>query len=94
MIYESDWEITADSFGSECPTNWAEIADFLNDKIRPRYEQLLEVYEKYDADEAEYADVEAAERAFRDFTDWLWENYLNEYPDAPEGIMNEEEEES
>jgi len=28
--------ITADSFGSECPANWEEIADFLNEIIRKR----------------------------------------------------------
>lgn len=28
--------ITADSFGSEIPANWEEIADFLNEIIRER----------------------------------------------------------
>ncbi len=26
-----------DSFGADCPTNWEEIADYLNDKYRELY---------------------------------------------------------
>ena len=31
MMY--DYHVTADSFGADCPENWEEIADFLNDMI-------------------------------------------------------------
>lgn len=33
IINRDDYRITMDSFGSICPANWEEIADYLNDKI-------------------------------------------------------------
>ena len=39
--------ITAESFGSNCPQNWEEIADFLNEIIE----------EKIEADNLDYRDA-------------------------------------
>ena len=44
--------ITMDSFGSECPSNWEEIADFLNALIEERGiendpEELDQLWEDY-----------------------------------------------
>ena len=44
--------ITMDSFGSECPSNWEEIADFLNALIEERgiendTEELDQLWEDY-----------------------------------------------
>ena len=44
--------ITADSFGSEIPANWEEIADFLNNIIRERgieddHNEVNELWEAY-----------------------------------------------
>lgn len=44
--------ITMDSFGSECPSNWEEIADFLNAIIEERGiendpEELDQLWEDY-----------------------------------------------
>lgn len=44
--------ITMDSFGSECPSNWEEIADFLNAIIEERgiendLDELDQLWEDY-----------------------------------------------
>ena len=51
--------ITVDSFGSECPTNWEEIADFLNEFIDSELESM--------------GDVD--EREKRDAIDEIWERF-------------------
>ena len=46
------YRITEDSFGSVCPENWQEIADYLNDKIAQRFDELER--DNADADEYRY----------------------------------------
>lgn len=65
----NDYEITMDSFGSECPTNWEEIADFLNDIIETYVDELTTT----DEDGVESTDW----RELRDKTEQLWEDYWN-----------------
>lgn len=55
------YRFTEDSFGSECPDNWQEIADYLNDKIARRFDELER--DNADADEYRYE------------ADSIWENY-------------------
>lgn len=45
---------TVDSFGSNCPDNWEEIVDYLNDKIDPST-SIEEIWELYCADTLEGA---------------------------------------
>lgn len=55
-------EFTVESFGSNCPTNWEEICDYLNEKIEDGMDKddLEEIWETYcnggyaDAPEAEF----------------------------------------
>lgn len=64
--------IDADSFGAECPTNWEEIADYLNEKL---------------TDWAE-ANPDADQYEARDYADSVWENYWHgDYKDAPEAVV-------
>ena len=44
------YRITEDSFGSVCPENWQEIADYLNCKIAERFDEL----DRENADDNEY----------------------------------------
>ena len=62
------YRFTEDSFGSECPDNWEEVADYLNSKIAERFDEL----EKENADDDEY----------RYEADAIWENYCNGEYDA------------
>ena len=62
------YRITEDSFGSVCPKNWEEVADYLNDKIARRFDEL----ERDNADSDEY----------RYEADAIWENYCNGEYDA------------
>lgn len=76
-----DWHINMDSFGDTCPSNWEEIADYLNAIIEAK-EDLFE-------------DGELT-RDGRDFIEQLWEQYCSgDLPDAPKpvGINGEDEEE-
>lgn len=62
--------ITMDSFGDFCPTNWEEIASYLNDKI----DAIIDSY----GDNAEY-DPDCADDIRR-----VWEDYCNgKFDDAP-----------
>lgn len=73
-----DWHINMDSFSGTCPSNWEEIADYLNDIIEAR-EDLFE-------------DGELTLDG-RDFIDRLWEQYCSgDLPDAPKpaGINGED----
>lgn len=60
-------EITMDSFGTNCPTNWEEIADYLN--------QIIETYitetTTMDADGIEMVDDDE----LRERVNALWESY-------------------
>lgn len=62
------YRFTEDSFGSECPDNWEEVADYLNSQIAERFGEL----ERENADDYEYH-CEA---------DAIWENYCNGAYDA------------
>lgn len=66
----NNYEITMDSFGENLPTNWEEIAAYLNERINT-------IIEKY-GDDADY-DMECKEEIYK-----LWEDYCNgEINDAP-----------
>lgn len=41
----NNYHITMESFGAECPMNWQEIANFLNDKIDELVEETDSEYE-------------------------------------------------
>ena len=69
----NDPHITMDSFGQDCPQNWQEIADYLNERI----DAILAKY----GDDAEYS------RDCSDEIAQLWESYWNgELTDAPAAI--------
>ena len=55
------YRFTEDSFGSECPDNWEEIADLLNDRLRAAFEE----FDRIGADKYEYQ--EAADDIWEDF---------------------------
>lgn len=55
------------SFGSECPVNWEEIADALNDIANERMEGM----------------PDADEREIHEMTDDIWEQYWHGETDAP-----------
>lgn len=59
------YEITMNSFGSECPANWEEIADYLNDIIDGYIDELTTT----DEDGMETID----EDTLRERVDALWE---------------------
>lgn len=55
------YRFTEDSFGSECPDNWEEITDLLNDRLRAAFEE----FDANGADDYEYQ--EAADDIWEDF---------------------------
>lgn len=71
--------IYMDSFGQECPANWQEIADYLNEKI-DALEDITDSNGVLTADG-------------RDEVDQIWEDYWNAYhsdalpEDAPVPIV-------
>lgn len=70
----SEYHITMDSFGSECPKNWEEIADFLN-----------EIIDNMDGIIDECGELT---RDGREQIDALWERYCSgEIENAPAPIM-------
>ena len=77
-----NFEITMDSFGSECPANWEEIADFLNDIINGWIEELTIV----DEDGAEELD----EDTLTERVNGLWETWCaGELEGAPAPVPAE-----
>ena len=85
--------ITADSFGSECPTNWEEIAEFLNEIIRDKRETVNEELAEIEANKNDngVSFTESCERIMdieRNFESWcddLWETFCRgELNGAPE----------
>ena len=70
----NDYHITMDSFGQECPENWEEIADYLN-----------EIIDSMDGITDEIGELTPEGR---EQIDALWEQYCaGELPDAPAPIM-------
>lgn len=66
----NNMHINMDSFGSDCPANWQEIANYLNECI----DAIIDSY----GDDAEYSPD------CRDEIANLWERYCNgELKDAP-----------
>lgn len=57
----TNYEITMDSFGDTCPTNWEEIAAYLNDLIEEipddedKRDKVDAIWEKYCAGELDGA---------------------------------------
>ena len=41
-----NWLIDVDSFGADCPENWEEIADFLNEIIRKEIREDMDYRDK------------------------------------------------
>lgn len=79
-IMFDNYEITMDSFGSECPENWEEIASFLNDLIDTKADELTTTddwgIQSVDEDELKL------------FVDGLWETYCaGELDGAPAPIF-------
>ena len=73
-------EFTVESFGADCPANWREICEYLNEELASRIEAL-------GIDEND-------EREVREVADGLWEEYsggdLEEAPDPIEVKENSE----
>ena len=68
----NNYHVTMDSFGSDCPSNWEEIAAYLNDKI----DYALSVYGP-DVSDPDCYDALCS----------VWEAYCNgDYPDAPQAV--------
>ena len=75
------YHVTMDSFGDKCPTNWEEIAGFLNHLIDGELEKAGEV--------PEYGDItpEGNEIVFK-----IWESFCRgELSECPEPVFSEEE---
>lgn len=72
-----DFQVTMDSFGSECPANWEEIADYLNAIISDWCDELTTA----DEDGMNILDEETLTTRIND----LWERYCaGEIEGAPE----------
>lgn len=82
-----DYFINADSFGSELPDNWEEIAEAMNEIITQKFNDVLEAREKYDADsttENENALNDAAQ-LFLYWLDDFWDHiFWDEHPEYRE----------
>ena len=67
----SEFRITAESFGGNCPNNWEEIADYLNNIIDSTPDIIDELGDLTDDG--------------RQFLEKLWEDYcMGNLPNAPE----------
>ena len=76
--------ITMDSFGSNCPDNWEEIAYYLDRKIADALEELGD-----DAFAPGYCDNGLSADG-NEALSKVWETYCNgEYPDCPEAEYSE-----
>lgn len=72
----NDYRITMESFGQDCPTNWEEIADYLNARI----DEMQEITDPETGD---------LTPAGRDQIDEIWAQYCEgNLPDAPAPIMD------
>lgn len=77
----NDYMIDMDSFGSECPANWEEIASYLNDIIDTYIAEATSI----DEDGMEWIDDEAA---LRDRIAALWESYCaGDIAEAPAPVF-------
>ena len=77
-----NYEITMDSFGDTCPTNWEEIAAYLNSIIEDWVDELTTI----DADYCEDVDMDELRRRVDD----LWEKYCaGDLEDAPAPVFND-----
>ena len=76
-----DYHITMDSFGTDCPKNWEEIADYLNNVIDETLDRMGP--DAFDMGGNLTADA-------RDALDAIWENWCNGILEgAPEAVMEE-----
>ncbi len=70
-----DYHITMDSFGSECPRNWEEISNYLNDII-DNMERITDEFGELTMEGREQINA-------------LWERYCSgDIADAPKPIMD------
>lgn len=77
----TNYHITEDTFGSDCPTNWEEIADFLNALIDSTLDQTPGAYDLGYDDSGLSADG-------HDIVDSIWERYCSgDMPDAPAAVF-------
>lgn len=75
-------KITADSFGSDCPSNWEELADYMNGVAAMRLERLRNERQG-----------ELNPREESDIYDEVWEDFFDgEFADAPVIRYDEEDE--
>ena len=74
----TNYHITVDSFGSDCPTNWEEIANFLNAAI----DKALD--ETHSAFDVGYDDTGLSAEG-HDIVNDIWERYCSgELPGVPD----------
>lgn len=78
----TNYHITEDTFGSDCPTNWEEIADFLNSLIDRTLDQTPGAYDPGYDDSGLSADG-------HDVVDAIWDRFCSgDLPDAPEAVFD------
>lgn len=78
----NNYEITMDSFGDTCPTNWEEIAAHLNNRIETYISELTTV------DEDGVEDIDEDELRRR--VEKLWESYCSgDLDDAPAPVFED-----
>ena len=78
-----NYHVSMDSFGSECPGNWEEIADYLNAVIDLALEQDPDYFEPGYDDSGLSAEG-------HDVVNNIWERFCaGEFPDAPVPVWDE-----
>ena len=79
-----DYHVTEDSFGSECPSNWEEISDYLNAAIDLALEQDPDYFDPgYDDSGLSAEGYEVVNN--------IWERFCaGGFPDAPAPVWDEE----
>lgn len=77
----TNYHINEDSFGSDCPTNWEEIADFLNSLIDRALDQTPGAYDPGYDDTGLSADG-------HEIVNDIWDRFCSRnIPDAPKCIF-------
>ena len=82
-----DYFINADSFGSELPENWQEIANAMNAEITERFNEVLTARSDYEADETTEKEnrLNNAAEAFLYWLDDFWDHlFWDEHPEYME----------
>ena len=82
-----DYFINADSFGSDLPDNWQEIADAMNEEITERFNAVLNARADYESDKTDENDekLNSAAESFLYWMDDFWDHlFWDEHPEYRE----------